>query len=509
MASDQEVAQQILGIQQAQQAGQLDAATAQQLMDEQGLSAPINPNAVPPEALQANPPAALAQSPTDIVVPNISPEMVHAAQVADAQEQARNTLSVPAALAPIMPANLESAPAEVQPMPSEIQASQQTIPIPEPAVQPSIDQVKAAEQSIVKPVQEAIAEHNAVKVAQKDLQSQFANQQEEYQHQQEQIQAEINKRDDFVRQKSLPEIMQKGSFGEKLSATIALLLGGLSAGLTGAKTNPVMDFIEKQVEAQAQRDKMSQENKLALKKQLVDIAQLKMQNIANQSQDMFHKQSLEQEAAKLALTKQQIEGDQALKAAELYGKQSSAAVAKQAEAGAPITDLSVLTEDQRKRVVHRPDGTYVLARVGPDQVDAFAKQRAEIEPGIAGVDRIVALTKDFNRVTDLQKRAQIGSEIKALAGSLRVPFTGPGALTEREYDRLIETIGDPTAMIAVPSLQMARLHQVQTKLKADLNNGFRRIGVDIPLNREDQLVQNLMQKGYSEDVVRKVLNKQK
>lgn len=488
---DYQKAQEILA---AVDRGELDNASAVQLAQEYGIdfSGGATEPAVeqaPPASLvpEMAPPASLVPQQDAVQIPQIDPMLANAANNADAQQNAQMAAwgaPVGVGVAGVPGQEQVSMPAE-EPVIEEVAAPVPVAPTPEP----SIEQQQAAQAKINQPVQEAIAEHRATVQAQKDLQSEFAKRQAELEQQKEQLQRDIAQQDDSVRQKSLPEIMQRGSFGEKLGASIALLLGGLSQGMTGAKSNPVMDFIDRQVEAQAQRDKLNQESKLALKKSLLDIAQLQMTNQANKSQDLYHKQSLQNEAAKLQVMREQVEGDQRLKAEELQLKRRGAEAAKLAESGAVITDLSGLTDEQRKRVVRLPDGTHKLATVGADQVDAFAKMRGTLETGISGADRVKALAADFNRVTDLKKRAQIKSEIIALTGAMREPFVGPGAMTPKEYDRLIDAVGDPTSLVAIPSFQLARLLQVQTKLKSDLNSGFKRIGIDVPKTRREELIE--------------------
>lgn len=179
----------------------------------------------------------------------------------------------------------------------------------------------------------------------------------------------------------------------------------------------------------------------------------------------------------------------------------------EAELGAVITDPNVLSDEQRKRLVILPDGTSKLAKVGADQVDASAKRRVPIENAISAMDRIRTLAVGLNRITDLTARAKIGTEIKALAGALREPIVGPGAMTEDEYKRILATTGDPTELLAFPSLQKAKMDQLYKKMNSDLTAEYKRIGIELPKTREDQIVENLKKKGYSEAAIRKALGR--
>jgi len=119
---------------------------------------------------------------------------------------------------------------------------------------------------------------------------------------------------------------------------------------------------------------------------------------------------------------------------------------------------------------------YGFGTAGAPGAQEFQKVRASTEPAISAAKRVLDLTQNFNRVTDMEKAAKISSEMKALAGALRVPFTGPGALTESEYNRLMDTLGDPTGLANIPKLQRARLKTVLNKLQLDLNNSATQYG---------------------------------
>jgi hypothetical protein len=69
-------------------------------------------------------------------------------------------------------------------------------------------------------------------------------------------------------------------------------------------------------------------------------------------------------------------------------------------------------------------------------------------------------------IFDRERVNKIDQLKKVLAGKLRLPLTGPGAMTEDEYQRLIDTMGDPTSLFSTEKIQHAKLDQ----LKDILNN---------------------------------------
>ncbi len=146
--------------------------------------------------------------------------------------------------------------------------------------------------------------------------------------------------DKEVRARSLPEIMANGSFGAKLGAAFAIMLGGVSQGLTGAKTNPALDAINQAVEQQAQKDKLTLAKKESLRKALLDQAMLKIHAMAQQTNDEFKKGELANAAAKIA-----IESDNANKAQRKLIEQEKLRAQANATMGSVVSPIPTATPE--------------------------------------------------------------------------------------------------------------------------------------------------------------------
>jgi hypothetical protein len=85
----------------------------------------------------------------------------------------------------------------------------------------------------------------------------------------------------------------------------------------------------------------------------------------------------------------------------------------------------------------------------------------------------------------MTKRAQMQTELAALVGQLRLPFTGPGAMTNEEYKRLAETIGDPTKFAAMPAWERVKLQTVLKKLNGDLKTRAKAAGLQVPVDSSE------------------------
>lgn len=472
MATDQETAQRILGINNALQAGEIDQQTANELAAEDQVVLPMVEQTVP-EALQPNPPATLVQQ----TVPTYqqfepTPEMVAGLRATQNQPNALD-------MNKFVQEQYNIPTQEVVETPPVINAATPAVPVDavveQPVLQPTAQQQAKAVEEIVKPAQEAVAEHRATQMAQTELQAAMIKEQERLAAREKEIQDEISRQDTSVRFQSLPEIMQGGSFENKLGAAIALFAGAVSQGLTGAKSNPVMDFIDRQVALQADKDKLTADGKLALKKQLIDIGNMKLENLKARSQDQYQQQMIQAKQDELLNERQKIEGDQRLKAQELFGKgeaKSALAAAYRGEAIDPMLAQN-MNETEQKSLVQVRGKTYKA--INPSAAQKFQESQASItaamnklEPYKALVEKGLLRTLGEKGVMAALKDRAAGETMRtAIVGALRLPYTGPGALSDTERKALDKAIGE-FGVFNLPPVQAAKMNFIIHDLRAEL-----------------------------------------
>lgn len=139
---------------------------------------------------------------------------------------------------------------------------------------------------------------------------------------------------------------------------------------------------------------------------------------------------------------------------------------------------ALLEKEDRERVVRLPNGNAALAdnKAAADKLRNF---KNEVEPAIEAARRVIALSKSGSRFS-LEDRARISTEMQALVGNLRLPFLGPGAMTDNEYERLRSTLGDPNKFFALPSIERRKLDTVLQKLTTDLKTNYKNAGIPVP-----------------------------
>lgn len=535
MATDQETAQRILGINNALQAGEIDQQTANELAAEDQVVLPMVEQTVP-EALQvssAGAPMAQYQQfePTSEMVdaakmaqklqPNNTPaiwnyepqssstmgkvgEYIGKYGVAPAVEGASAIAGMGQSVvqgakdagqgliqgaAPEMAARLAQEQAAQEQAAQEAQAALASKAISEPAValgtlEPTVQQQAKAVEEIVKPAQEAVAEHRATQMAQTELQAAMIKEQERLAAREKEIQDEISRQDTSVRFQSLPEILQGNSFENKLGAALALFAGAVSQGLTGAKSNPVMDFIDRQVALQADKDKLTADGKLALKKQLIDIGNMKLENLKARSQDQYQQQMIAAKQQEMLNERQKIEGDQRLKAQELFGKseaKSALAAAYRGEAIDPQLAQN-MNETEQKSIVQARGKTYKA--INPSAAQKFQDTKASVDNAMAQLKPYQALVEkgllrtlgEKGVMAALKDRGAAETMKTAIIGALRLPYTGPGALSDTERKALESAVSE-FGVFNLPPVQAAKIRFIISDLKGHVQRAADDAGI--------------------------------
>ena len=152
-----------------------------------------------------------------------------------------------------------------------------------------------------------------------------------------------------------------------------------------------------------------------------------------------------------------------------------------------------LPKEKADKAVRLPNGKLAFAD-NKAAADDLRKFNADIEPAIAGANRVLKLAKQGSRFS-LKDRGIIAADMKALVGQLRIPFTGPGILTDKEYDRLMDTLGDPTAFFALPSVERQKLRTVINKLSSDRRIRYKQVGIDLPKSKRERLIEHNLKTG--------------
>lgn len=282
------------------------------------------------------------------------------------------------------------------------------------------------------------------------------------------------------------------STGQRVQAGIFMALSAYGAAISGQE-NQALKVINSAIDKDIDAQKFNLENKLKGARLGIEGSQYLMAQMRQKFGDDVTA-TLATKDAMLAMTQQQIN----INASKL--DQATAGPKSQAFAG----QIQIQRDQLQMQMKQAQAQAYMLQKVSggnskelsPAEISAmdsvrpgfrdrwvqgygeatnneqgkeFIKFAAEYTPAIKGLERIQDMTKGFNRITDLKTRAKIQTELAAVLGSLRIPITGPGILTESErMDILNKVIGNPNAIMELPSLMQAKLQTTLNKLHVDM-----------------------------------------
>lgn len=288
----------------------------------------------------------------------------------------------------------------------------------------------------------------------------------------EKLTQEFDNIDKRVRTKSLGEIFQSGSTGSKLGAALAILVGGVSQGLTGAKTNPALDMMDRLAERQAQKDKLSLDEKEMLRKQIYEAGGLELRKLENATQNAYRKDQLSLMQQQLDLKRQELE--------EKLRASIATSMPKDIHSGRKLTKEEVLQirasgGKDAEKLITLPNGNTHLA-AGTFDKENFVKGTEETFKALSLLDKYKSIGKQGSKFS-LTDRAEADVLRTMLVGALRQPVTGPGVLSEPDKAAILGVLADPLALTKWRPIEMAKINKVIDSLQVQVINSARRAGI--------------------------------
>lgn len=334
------------------------------------------------------------------------------------------------------------------------------------------------------------------------------------QHQEERVKAFDTAQSDLKDisdsyQKTLEEKVDPNHFwesksdGQKVSAGIAIFLGGMAGGFTGKGGNLALDMISKSID----RDIDAQKHNIAAS-QAGKLHQYDMQqNVIAQMYKRFNNEDQAEAAARMLKLQQVqyqlnaaagryqgVEVTQRLKQANQFldtqqahlkmevgnieiQKQAQAQLMKALNTQGGVDQLtpaqfSMLPKDLQARNVPG----YGFART-PEDKKAFQSKRAEVEPLIDQLNTVQGLLQDFNRVTDPKKKEEIQTRIDTIRGRLGAALIGTKRFSSDEIKFVSQALGDPAKYFQFRALTEKRFNTFKNVLQEDLDSAAKQSGL--------------------------------
>lgn len=467
----------------------------------------------PEQMMTVNPTLSTNQVQPEIV--NVNNPKVMADNIANMdliREATQKGIDVPTLLA-----QKKAEGAIVQPQPSAydtmVQSTQNMSPAP--VMEPQVTVQQQQPQAVVMP-QESIAPDPvavSAKVAQRkeQMEDQIANEvatestaQQIENQVQEETQRSISKIDDEIKAigpQQLGDYFNQGSIWQKLLAGISLGLGGYYSGMTG-RENPALQILTKAVEGNRELRKLKTDERNKIIAAQADLLASRLKSYENDP-NRSPMARMKMQEARLGLENQALDIRKKLvEIDQLKAKAVGGGLGLRVGQQAGLEAIDALPEDQRERAIYLPNNKIALAST-KKQKEEFDKFQAEALPAIQTVRRVEELLKDYRKIPitpeDFAKKGKIESDLIKLSGNLRLAYLGPGAMTDQEYQRLQNAVGQPTKILSIFDAQRARLRTVEGSLKSDAAERLRQAGIKADVTElfgltEDEQIEELTRK---------------
>jgi hypothetical protein len=294
----------------------------------------------------------------------------------------------------------------------------------------------------------------------------------------EAVQAEFHKKDAELTDQLMTgkidpnRVWNDMSTGNKVTAAIAIALGGIGSGLTG-KSNAALDVINGAID----RDIMSQKENMG-KTQTLLAQNLQKYRTQADAYNMTKAQLMSAAQAKITLAATKMGTTQAMSQAKIQvadiqlkkvalmtevAKSQALQLLKQGDINPAIAQM--LPKEDRERYI--PGEGFALTSEGAKEL---RKLKADKDTSFQGIDRLIEIRNKYGRqALPGEIKAEAQTIAGTLQGRLRTFLVGPGAVSDSER-KILERIvnSDPTS---ISTLDATILGSLKT-LKNAVGNGY-------------------------------------
>lgn len=264
------------------------------------------------------------------------------------------------------------------------------------------------------------------------------------------------------------------STGGKITAAIALALGGIGSGLTG-RPNAALEVINGAIE----RDIEAQKSELGQKRDLIgqkadqirtsaETFALQKANMIAATQAKIGQAAMKSQNAQVKLQAEQLMSGLEQKKLTLLSEVAKQRALQSFSGGDPsLQAAQYLSPDDRERYV--PGEGLALSKEGAKELRTL---KADRDASMDGINRLMEIRQKYGRQA---LPSEIAAEAKTIAGTLqgrlRTFLVGPGAVSDNERKLLEQIINKDVTDIT--SLDSTVLGSLKT-LKSSIDNGYQK-----------------------------------
>jgi hypothetical protein len=130
-----------------------------------------------------------------------------------------------------------------------------------------------------------------------------------------------------------------------------------------------------------------------------------------------------------------------------------------------------LSKEQEAREQKKTSEEYEVPGLGfvrtPDEAKTIRTAKADAETAKEYINQLKALGTNV-AIWDRDRIGKINQLKQALVGKLRLPLMGPGTMTEDEFQRTVDNLGDPSALFGTEKNEIGKLDQMSNILDKNI-----------------------------------------
>lgn len=300
----------------------------------------------------------------------------------------------------------------------------------------------------------------------------------------DQVEQQVASEDEKVATDQEPK---KENWGKLIGQSIAIMMGALSQGLTGSRTNPGVEAVDKAIEREAAARKYDESQKAALRKQMLDEAKYRLDIEKANTDSIYKRAQIAKIQADLQKSLGEVSATQEIRARIKAGKGFSA------------EEVAGMEPAMSNRMVQvAPNMFLPTASKNPTKLKEALNT---FDNATRDAKELRELTREFgnNTFRKIVDREAIGRSealLQGLVGALRLPYFGPGVLTDTEQALARSMIGNPSKVFSLASANEARINTIIKKLNYGRRAALRNEGVALPMSRNEKMLALYRSKGF-------------
>jgi hypothetical protein len=282
--------------------------------------------------------------------------------------------------------------------------------------------------------------------------------------------AQIDAQQEQIDQIDPQRFWNSRSAPQQILGALAVALGEAGRSLTRSSTNTALDIINDAIKRDFDAQKITGDQRLLKEQNALRRIDAEINKFSQLSQDQLRRSQLEQIQAGLRQQQMQLKQRQAQ-------MMMRAAITKSGNGVDPDTARMLYSEDEMERAVALPNGNMVIAPVSAKAVQEVRKDLATDAALLNHFSKLTSMAKNYNKL-DLRERAAMDSQIKLTVGNLKKLVGESGAMTERDREFILSSLGDPNW--TPNALALPRFKAIEDSIKNKVSTKYRSIGVNLP-----------------------------